>query len=281
MAGIYIIPRLVEKLRLRNFKKYHAKKLTHCGHSFDLFLSLDNGFCDQYIYCYGVHEPNILDLIAKYLKSGDVFIDIGAHIGQHGMFAASIVGPTGQVYSFEPIPHLYKQILDSIKINNFQNIIHPYNAALGVSDEAKTFYINPKRLSESSFIDLNNGDSLIKQEVTVLNGDKILGNLPKITMMKIDVEGYEYEVLLGLINSLKKHLPILIMEFSGKFYVKRGQDHGSKIILLLESLGYVLYNISDNMRVIDHDIFLRASNTEDGLEINYLSITNFLCVANK
>ena len=275
MPCIYVVLRIIEKFCLRNFTKYHAKKLKHHGHSFDLFLSPNNGFLDKFIYLYGVYEPYILDLIAKYLKPGDTFIDIGANIGQHSLFAACLVGKTGKVYSFEPIPNIHQQFLDSIKINNFQNIIHSYNNALGNSNETKKFYVKPKNIGASSLVNLDDSEKII--QVSVKIGDEMLGNVTRIDMIKIDVEGYEYEVLLGIKNSLKKYLPILILEFSGTFYLEQGQDHGSKILLLLQDLGYTIYDIEDNLRLVDKKSFLE-SFTQTGILGSLIIQTNLLCL---
>ena len=135
-----------QSVRLRKFAVSRVINLTHKNIPFDLFISPQNGYLDQQIYLKGVYEPFILDLIMKYLKPGDTFIDIGANIGHHSMFAAAITGKTGKVYSFEPIPRLFKQLQESVKVNKFDAIVTAYNMALGESNEEKYLYIDASNM---------------------------------------------------------------------------------------------------------------------------------------
>jgi len=262
----------LDKIRLKKFASYHSVKLNHQKKSFSLFISPNNGTVDEYIYLYGIYEPSILDVIAKYLKKDDVFIDIGANIGQHSMFAASIVEKNGKVYSFEPIPRIYKQLLDSVHINKFNNIVNVYNLALGEKDNVQTLYISSKNIGGSSLIKTQGADEKI--EVKMTKGDNILLQLQQVNFIKIDVEGYEYEALSGISATLEHHHPIIILEFNGELY-NRNSNHGDKIITLLNNLGYSLYDIGDNMKkIVDKENFL-------GLFVTQKAQTDILCLFKK
>lgn len=239
----------IDGIRLKSFATYRSIKTMHRGHNFSIFISPKNGFIDEHIYLYGTYEPHILDLIAKYLKKGDVFVDVGANIGQHSMFAASIVGNSGKVYSFEPIPYIYNQLLDSVKINHFESIVDAYNIALGEEGKTETLHIETNNVGGSSIIGPHGKDNK-EIIINIKKGDAMLGNIKHINMVKIDVEGYEYEVLAGMQKTLAIHKPIIILEFSGQLYFSRGNNNGDKIISLLENIGYALYDIEDYMEKI-------------------------------
>lgn len=262
----------LDLIRLITFKTKQLVSLSHATENFKLYISPVNGFIDKHIYLYGVYEPFILDIISKYLQPGMTFIDIGANIGQHSMYAASIVGKNGSVYSFEPIPHVYEQLQDSSHANHFQSIIHAENFALGAREASETLYISKENIGGSSLVNEESG----KEEITVSikNGDNQLSHLSTIDMIKIDVEGYEYEVLLGIQESLYKHHPIILVEFSGEFYEKQGKGHGQKIVSLLEKAGYALYDIEDDMKEVT-DLELFVSHFK-----NKKRQTNLLCIAN-
>jgi len=248
----------IDKIRLKNFTTYRSIKTTHRGHDFSIFISPQNGFIDKHIYLYGIYEPHILDLIAKYLKEGGVFIDIGANIGQHSLFAGSIVGNSGKVYSFEPIPYIYNQLLDSVKINHFENIITAHNTALGEKDGTETLYVETNNVGGSSIVG-HHGIENKKISITIKKVDDILANVERINMIKIDVEGYEYEVLSGMQKTLARCNPIIILEFSGQLYFAKDKTRGEKIISLLENAGYDLYDIEDYMKkVTSKNEFLSA-----------------------
>lgn len=259
-----------DKIRLKKFTKITCKELTHVDKKFSLYISPDNGFIDNYIFLYGVYESFILDIIRTHLHAGMTFVDIGANIGQHTMFASSIVGNKGSVYAFEPIPRIYTQLLSSSQENNFQNIIHAKNIAIGEKDSEETLYISKKNIGGSSLV--NQEETNEKITVTIKSGDKELELITRIDMIKIDVEGYEYEVLKGIQNTLAKHHPILLLEFSGYFYESQHTNHGKKILSLLTELDYTIFDIEDDMKELSNkELFLSRF-------IHKYKQTNLLCM---
>ena len=62
-------------------------------------------------------------LVSKYLKKGDVFVDVGAHIGYFTLLASKIVGPVGRVYAFEPNTNNFKLLQKNVKRNKLNNVI--------------------------------------------------------------------------------------------------------------------------------------------------------------
>lgn len=262
-----------DKIRLKDFTKTKLVRLNNKGREFLLYISPSNGFIDNYIFLYGVYESFILDIIHEHLKPGMTFVDIGANIGQHSMYAASIIGKKGAVYSFEPIHHIYEQLLSSSKINNFDSIIHANNFAIGEKDETQTLFTSNENIGGSSLVNKENIGNKI--EVKIKNGDSILIQIPKIDMIKIDVEGYEYEVLSSIKQSLIKSKPKMLIEFSGYFYEKQNSGNGIKIISLLKEIGYKIYDIEDNMREVkNNELFISLFKSK-------IKQTNLLCINHK
>jgi FkbM family methyltransferase len=198
------------------------------------------------------------------------YVDIGANIGQHSMYVASLVGEKGSVYSFEPIPFIYNQLQDSLKANHFEHIIHAKNIALGEHESSETLHISRKNVGGSSLVSHENESETIIVEVK--NGDRELANIPSINVIKIDVEGYEYEVLTGIKETLLKHSPTIFLEFSGEIYNKQNKNHGAKILALLRECRYTLYDIEDDMKEIHNDKEYLA------LFPHTLTQTNLLCI---
>ena len=211
----------------------------------------------------------MLDLMSIHLKEGMTFVDIGANIGEHSMYAASIVRETGSVHAFEPIPAIHKQLGDSVKENHFENIIYANNIALGEYDLEQKLHVS-KNIGGSSLV--HDDDTQETITVQVKNGDRELASLDAIDMIKIDVEGYEYEVLHGIKNTLLKHTPILLLEFSGEAYKKGGRGHGAKILSLLRECNYLLFDIEDDMNTVTDDTRF------DHLLSGSRKQTNLLCV---
>lgn len=261
----------LDTIRLRNFAETKLVTLHQGSHHFKLYISPRNGFIDNYIFLYGVYESFMLDIITEYLQEGMTYIDIGANIGQHSMYAGTLVGKQGSVYAFEPIPHVYEQLVASAKANHYEHIIHARNIALGEKVSTETLYISKKNIGGSSLVNQEEGTEEI--HVSVKNGDTELTSIPSIDMIKIDVEGYEYEVLSGIEQSLFKHKPIILLEFSGYFYEQQHNNSGAKILSLLKKVGYSIYDIEDNMKEItNNQHFLHLFKKER-------KQTNLLCKA--
>lgn len=268
-GGVIRLVEAIDALRLRRFTSYRAVTLTHRKKEFSLYISPKNGFIDNYIFLYGVYEPFILDLMSIHLREGMTFVDIGANIGEHTMYAATLVGQSGNVYSFEPIPHIYMQLNDSVRKNHFEKIITTKNIALGEYDIEQKLHVS-KNVGGSSLV--HDDDTQETITVHVKNGDKELAHIENIDMIKIDVEGYEYEVLHGIKSTLLKHKPTLLLEFSGELYKKQERGHGAKILSLLRECNYSLFDIEDDMNKVTDD------STFDHRISTSRKQTNLLCV---
>ena len=180
-----------DKIKLAQFKKPTYKKLKLDNISYKILIDPTNGHVDNYIYLNNFYEKNILLLIKKILRKKDVFVDVGANIGQHSIFAAKVVGLKGEVHSFEPIKKLQEQIKKSINANKLKNMtLHPY--ACGNTTKEQTINILPHNIGGSS---LKKNKSEQKEKIKIIPLDTKITNA---NLVKIDVEGYEYNVLLGM-----------------------------------------------------------------------------------
>jgi len=174
----------------------------------------DNGV-ERSMFCLGSYEQGTLYVIKNCLKVNDIFVDIGANIGLMSIIASNIIGENGKVFSFEPDPKIFSILEHNIEINNISNITI-YNFALG-SKKDKAYL--QQRVSDNrgtnflSFDDhtKNSKEVLIQSLDEVAQEQKILD----IKLIKIDVEGWESEVLKGAEKILQMpNAPILIIEYS-------------------------------------------------------------------
>lgn len=233
---------------------------------FDIMLNPDNGGVDLEIFADRHFEPQILEFIRARLSAADVFIDIGANIGQHSLYASYLCG---HVYSFEPIKRLYDQFNKSIFKNDILNIT-AYNYALGNEKKEVPIYSNESNMGGSSI--LAGGDKNFLQNVKIFRLDDVYEKMGivRTDMIKIDVEGYELEVLLGARNFIKKYQPKILMEFSPYFYNRVDSKISGRIIEFLLGAGYELWNIGDH-----GDQKIRINKLED---LHGASQINLFCV---
>ena len=189
----------------------------------------------------GTINPAETKLVKSILKPGDTVIDIGAYVdGWYTLLAAKIVGQTGKVYSFEPVPKFYKRLKDNIALNNFTNIMAE-NVALDNKNGTKTFYQSD---GNSSFFKTHvqkEGSKRIHQiKVKTLKLDSYLRfkKINKVDFIKIDVEGAELEVLRGAKSLLKgPNAPDLLIEVVDE-YLRDGSSSRQELIQYLNGFGY-------------------------------------------
>lgn len=144
--------------------------------------------------------------LAKRLRPGETVWDIGANIGFYTVLAARIVGPFGAVVSFEPEPSSRARLVDNLALNGMSEQVHIQPLALGREDAtvelqaAAHASAGTHRLqAETTAPDLD-GDTM---EVRVRRGDDARAEgLPTPAALKIDVEGFELDVLAGLRETL-------------------------------------------------------------------------------
>jgi FkbM family methyltransferase len=145
-------------------------------------------------------EPRTLELYAKLLQSGDVFIDVGAHVGFHSLVARRAVGPDGTVICVEPQPSNAQKILNNWRANNFANL-KLLVAAAGARDSAVE--LSDQTAADRSvltLLDRGGKNEAQKFEVPLVRLDTAFARhgVKLVKLLKLDVEGYELEVVQGL-----------------------------------------------------------------------------------
>ncbi len=188
-------------------------------------------------------EVHLLDHIKKYCKPGSIAMDLGAHIGTHTVPMSKYVGNSGTVYAFEPNKKIYRELCYNLASNNLTNVI-PVRSAVGNSHEIITIE-TPDPNNEGGSVarttsDLKNGNAAY-----VLNLDRL--NLNNVSFMKIDVEGYEANVINGARETIMRNRPVILIEIwddnQAKKYV--GTDnHRQTNIDLMKEFNYSVQNIS-------------------------------------
>lgn len=151
------------------------------------------------------HEREELTFLKEKLKPGDVFIDVGAHLGGYTIPAAKLVGPNGIVIAIEPSP-IFKYLVASILLNSLSNVVAINKAAYSSKAKLKFAY-NPRKAGIAHILDDNLNDDFGIIEVEAETIDNIVKKyIPNklIKCLKIDVEGAEVEVLKGAEQTLKK-----------------------------------------------------------------------------
>jgi len=181
----------------------------------------------------GDYESPLKKIFRSMIKKGDHVLDIGANIGFHTLYFAELVGSSGIVTAFEPVPVNYKALSNNIKLNKVQNIVAK-NIALGTKNETITIRADENSDNPGSY---NLFDKQGNVTIECRIGDEIVAENESVDFIKIDVEGYESFVIEGLIQTITKHKPVIIFEYDKAYHQKTNLPE-NHIFLMLSELGY-------------------------------------------
>ncbi len=191
-------------------------------HGFTLNIDpvLDKGV-ERQLYYTGTYERGSLYIIKKLLKKGDCFVDAGANIGLMSIFGSQCVGSDGVVYAFEPNSKTFEMLLHNIHLNELDNI-KPFQIGLGSKMDSLPIYNNWESGRGSASI-VNKSESSTHEMINIDRLDKLLKDRQP-HLIKIDVEGFELEVLRGCGKLLaSEKAPMLILEFSNSRNINSNQ----------------------------------------------------------
>lgn len=221
----------------------------------DLKIGIPQSGSGSLIYYQGFSEPETADFMFRFLQPGMVLVDIGAHIGEYTLLAASTVKQSGEVHAFEPQSKMFPLLKENVHLNNFNHVILN---RVAVSD----------RVGEIEFEVFNEPSvsSIRKQVATIEKKDVELVSVPtvsldeywqdrerKLDLIKVDVEGAEKLVFEGaqrLLELPPSEAPTWIFEYAPKSYALfnyQAQD----LLDLLQSCGYQICQYLGNGNIVD------------------------------
>lgn len=179
----------------------------------------------------GLHECNEMAFVLHLLRSDDIFVDIGANVGAYSLIAAG--GAGAMVIAVEPVPATFEHLQDNVRLNRLNDRVALHCIGLSSSSGTLRFSATQDTVNHV-LVDGENVESVILEVRTL---DSVLaGRQP--TMIKMDVEGYEREVLLGAKESLNsRNLVAVLMETNGSG-VRYGVED-SDLIAIMRDHGFM------------------------------------------
>jgi FkbM family methyltransferase len=168
--------------------------------------------------------------LCRYIKPG-VAMDIGANIGIYTISMAKEMGAKGEIWSFEPLPPNVKQVEDNLLLNNLNNA-RIYPIALGNENGTIALKLSDDDMFAST-VEVFSYESGKTLDVAIKKLDTVWQekNKPAVSVIKIDVEGAEMDVLAGAVEVLKANKPVLLLEAATS-------DHFNQLSQWLSPFGY-------------------------------------------
>jgi FkbM family methyltransferase len=212
----------------------------------------------------GLDEFEDMGFLLHFLRKDDLFIDVGANIGSYTLLASGVVGSTS--IAIEPVPSTFDNFVDNLTINNIQSKVNALNIGLGSTSGKLKFTQN---LDSVNHVAVSTDNDTIDVEVKTLD-EVVHAYSDKTTLIKIDVEGFETEVLNGATDTLNnKNVKVIIIELIGN-----GLRYGyseEKIHEKLLQLGYTSFQYSPISRIL-----MPCGHSEKNLNTIYVRDINFV-----
>lgn len=156
------------------------------------------------------YETKDLLALRAHFPKGGVFVDIGANVGNHSLFAAQHLR-AAQVIPVEPNPLSYTLLLANIVVNGLVGVFDLRGVGFGASDKASGGFAMEVRTKNVGAARMLPGEG----DIEVKRGDDILAGIAP-DMIKIDVEGMEIDVLAGLEQTVATHRPVMLVEVDNR-----------------------------------------------------------------
>lgn len=198
---------------------------------------------------FGSYAPLVVAAMKRHLKPGDVFFDVGANIGYLSAVAADLVGPSGEVHAFEPVPVYFERLQRLAELNPAHKIVA--NCA-GASDAIGMGTISVTREpGQNTMVPAYKKapEVVATLGVPTMRLDAYIESrkIHRVSVIKIDAEGFELPVLRGLQNFLDStgELPAIICEISPRAYPLMGLSL-KELRKFMARIGYCAFDLIDD-----------------------------------
>jgi FkbM family methyltransferase len=163
-------------------------------------------------YVLGTSDRDEQVWLAEHLRSGDVFYDVGANVGFFTLIGARLVTPRGTVVAFEPLPTNLSQLEKNVELNSFKHVL-VVPAAVGAATGTSSFGSPSGRRDNARLLpERGQAPSVVEVRVTSIDDWRWETRARPPSVMKIDVEGAEIDVLRGAKATIRDHRPIMLVE---------------------------------------------------------------------
>lgn len=211
----------------------------------------------QYIYYFGIWEPNLTHWIVQRMKPGDTFIDVGANIGYFSLLASKLVGQHGRVVAIEASPATFKILRHNLTLNRVQNVRAVNVAVYHTKTLTKVFRGSEYEVGATTILEeegLKRGFE-VECEIDAAPLDAILltEEMKNARLLKVDVEGAEWSVVQGmrrLLHSSRNDLELMI-EIAPERLAQREKRSQDLLSIMLDA-GFYAYRLENDYSALSY-----------------------------
>ncbi len=207
-----------------------------------------NNYNDWLLY-FGIDNQNKQNIYKK-IQNGFVVFDVGSNIGEV-LFNMAKVNPDGKIYGFEPVQSTFEKLSKNVSLNPFQNISIK---RLALSDKNEIVYYQSKQ-GHSGGTMMSKSPSADSDFIEAIKLDDFVQNnaIQQIDFIKVDIEGFEMNFLMGAIESIQKFKPLLFMEID-HYKLKRQNTSAIEILNQLKSMGYLVFHAEKGEEIAENHL---------------------------
>jgi len=227
----------------RLFKDQYGPKTR--VHGFKCYVRSQDPGISRELAVYHTHEPSATQLFKKYIQEGMYEIDIGSNLGYYALLASKCTGPRGKVIAIEPEPNNFDLLKINVETNRIENVtVLPY--AIGDENGTSKFFVT-EASNTNSLLQPALGNVMASIHVQVRKLDTLYEelNIPRIDLVRMDIEGGEIIAIKGMSRVLKQYKPMLLIELHCD---TAGVDNIKKLLKSLVSYGYTAQYLVDRDR---------------------------------
>jgi FkbM family methyltransferase len=210
---------------------------------------------------FGAHQRSDLAMLLSFVRQGDWVIDVGAHIGSFSVPLGQAVGPTGRVFAFEPVPENFELLCQNVAQSGLVDVVTPVNAVVTRSHSVLRMRRNPENTGDVSFWHSDGEEVSGVQQIGLDSWWQGCRNKDRrVDLIKIDVEGMEYDVLCSGEKLIASHKPLVVFEVRA----------GGSVAPYSDPLSLALAKMGDFLAYRGYDLFVNLHNrncTEDVFEL--------------
>lgn len=208
-------------------------------------------FVENRLCFFGIWEPRITALFRHVLQPGDAVVDVGANIGYFTSLASQLVGSSGRVIAVEASPTIRKRLQHNLDLNVAANVtVLPY-AAWNESGTA-TLHIASGNRGGSSLCEMSDREDAETVQLSRLDDLIEPSLIPRIRLIKIDIEGAEYRALQGLSKILESNRDCVVVCEVDYLNIGRLGGHADDVFSLMKQYGYEAFSINNSYAVEDY-----------------------------
>ncbi len=237
-------------------------------------LDLSQGI-DLAIYLGGMFERSTAFALRKLVKPSSLVLDVGANIGAHTLRLANLVGPDGRVLAFEPTDFAFRKLQRNLSLNPMlASRVQAYHSFLTDTDTASVpdkIYSSWPLTGGSELHGKHLGSEMRTESAVARSLDSILGERAdcNVQLVKLDVDGFECDVLRGATTMLREARPIFIMELAPYVLDERGTSLDELLSFFLPN-GYAFFSERTERLLPSNAKELRRL-VEDGSSLNVIA----------